>query len=439
MKRVLIANRGEVARRLIAFYKSQGVESVVAFSEADAEQPYLDEADFAVYLNGRSVGDTYLNPERVVSAAVDAGCDAIHPGYCFLAEHTDFFAYATSANVAIYSCDPTVIMKAVDRVLLRRTAKTLGVPLVPASDPLGPTDDGLAAGAQLGVPLLVKGVHGRAVARVDTLDALPEAVSEVRNFARAVSGEGSAVFLERAVDDHRYIGVTVVADRSGTVVHLGATDASLQVRFRTWVEELGPTVVPEVAAEIAAASVELAKAVGWIGVGTYRWAVTPRGGWYLLGFSARLTAGYSLTEAVHGVDLLNTQAMALEGDEVPWTQEDARLEEHGVQLRVFHVRVSDLSRPAGTITKLVLPEGVQVEAGVVEGLPCDVDSEPLLVKLTAVAPTRQAALVKARAALETLVIEGVDTNIQMLRALFDDRAFWDGDYDVRSLEPHRGH
>ena len=175
-----------------------------------------------------------------------------------------------------------------------------------------------------------------------------------------------------------------------------------------------------------------------MGVGKCRWAVTPHGGWYLLGFSARLATGYSLTERVHGVDLIDTQRMALMGDDIPWTQEDAALKEHGVQLRVFHVRTSDLSRPEGTITKLVLPDGVHCDVGVEEGLECNEDSEPLLVKITAVAPTRQAALVKARAALEQLVIEGIDTNLPMLKALFDDPKFWRGEYDVRTLEPMRG-
>ncbi|MEZ4321056.1 MAG: biotin carboxylase N-terminal domain-containing protein [Myxococcota bacterium] len=437
IRRVLIANRGEIAKRLIDYYRGQGIETVVAFSEADAEQPYLDDADFAVYLNGRRVGETYLDPHRVVSAALDSGCDAIHPGYCFLAEHVGFYSLATNANIAIYGCDALIIAKVVDRALVRRMAKTLGIPLIPGTEPIPADDDGLAAGAQLGFPLFVKAVAGGALARVDAMDELESAVSDVRQLGRAVSGD-SAVFLERAVDDQRHIGVTVVGDRQGRVVHLGAMDGSLEVRYRTWVEELGPDVVSDVSAKLTAASVELAKALGWTGVGKVRWAVTPRGGWYLLGFSARLATGYSLTERVHGVDLLRTQAMALEGDSIPWTQADAKLTEHGIQVRVFHVRTSDLSRPDGAVTRLVLPEGVFVEVGVEEGLECNEDSEPLLVKLTAVAPTRQAALVKMRAALDDLVVEGVDTNLPMLLALFDDQAFWRGEYDVRTLEPLRG-
>jgi acetyl-CoA carboxylase biotin carboxylase subunit len=433
IKRVLIANRGEIASRLIGFYEGLGVETVAAFSEPDAEAPYLDDADFAVYLNGRTVHETYLHPQRVVSAALDAGCDAIHPGTCFLAEHVDFYAAATNANVAIYGCDPTQIARLSDRAHVRAVAQALKLPMIPASDPLADDDTGVGAAAQLGFPLFVKSVAGGALARVESLDDVEEAVREVRKLAAGVSGD-PRVYLERAVDDQRHIGVTIVADRHGNVVHLGCMDGSLEVRYHTWVEELGPEVAPDVAERIAAASVALAKALEWTGVGKARWAVTPDGGWYLLGFSARLAAGYGLVEDVHGVDLLASQKMGLEGDPIPWTQGDAVFKRHGIQVRVHHVCAEDLTRPEGTLGKLVLPEGVRCDVGVAEGLVCTPHSEPVIVKLTATAPTRQAAIVKMRKALDDLVVEGVETNLDVLRALFGDEAFWEGRYDVRTLE-----
>lgn len=433
IRRVLIANRGEIARRLIRHYREIGIESVVAFSEADAENEYLDDADYAVYLNGRSVRDTYLSPIRVVSAALDAGCEAIHPGTCFLAEHVDFYAHATNANVAIYGCDPTIIAKVMDRAHIRQVAASLDLPMIPASAPLGSDDDGRAAAAQLGFPLFAKAVAGGALARVESLEHVSEAVREVRKLAAVVTGD-PRVYLERAVDDQRHVGVPIVADRHGHVVHLGCLDGSLEVRYHTWVEELGPEVVPAVAERITAASVALARALGWVGVGKARWAVTPDGGWYLLGFSARLFAGYGLVEEVHGVDLVQTQQMALEGEPVDWDQTDATAQRHGIQLRIHHVRPDDLSRPEGSIERLVLPKGVRCDVGVEANTPMTPDSEPVILKITATAPTRQAALVKARKALDDLVVEGVVTNVPTLRRLFDDREFWEGRYDVRLLE-----
>ncbi len=436
VKRVLVATRGEMARRLIEHYRRHGVESVVVFSEADAEQSYLDDADFAVYLNGRTVRETYLDPQRVVSAAVDAGCDAIHPGYCFLAEHVGFYTRATNANVLVYGCDPSLIERVVDRAHLRRLAASLNLPMIPATEPLADEEDGVAEAAQLGFPLFVKALAGGALARVDSIDEIPEAVREVRKLARVVSGD-PRVYLERAVDDQRHIGVPVVADRRGNVVQLGCMDGSLEVRYHTWVEELGPEVVPAMAQRITEASVALARALGWVGVGKVRWAVTPDGGWYLLGFSARLAAGYTLVEEVHGVDLVRVQSMALEGEDIPWKQEDATLTRHGIQLRIHHVRSCDLARPDGVVERLVLPEGVRCDVGIEEGSPVGADAEPVVVKLTATAPTRQAALVKARKALDDLVINGIDTNVDLLKALFDQRDFWEGRYDVRTLETLR--
>ena len=436
IRRVLIANRGEIARRLIRFYRENGIESVVAFSEADAEEGYLDDADYAGYLNGRTVRETYLDPVRVVSAALDAGCEAIHPGTCFLAEHVDFYAHATNANVAVYGCDPTLIARLMDRTHVRQVATALELPMIPASEPLTTEDDGRAAAAQLGFPLFVKAVAGGALARVDTLAGVEEAVREVRKLAAVVTGDGR-VYLERAVDHQRHISVPIVADRHGHVVHLGCMDGSLEVRYHTWVEELGPDVAPSVAAKITAASVTLAKALQWVGVGKARWAVTEDGGWYLLGFSARLSSGYGLVEAVHGVDLVEAQRMALEGEPLDWKQQDALARRHGVQLRIHHVRPTDLTRPEGVLERLVPPEGVRVDVGVDEGLALGPDSEPVLLKITATAPTRQAALVKARQALEELVVEGVETNVPVLEALFDQRSYWEGRYDVHTLEELR--
>lgn len=433
VNRVLIANRGEIARRLIRYYKERGVESVVAFSEADAEQDYLDEADYAVYLNGRTVNETYLDPQRVVSAALDAGCEAVHPGYCFLAEHVDFYALATNANLAVYGCDATNIVNVVDRQRVREIAASLRIPTIPATDPLEADDDGVAAAAQLGFPCFVKAVAGGALARVESLDEVAEAVADIRKLAKVVSGDPS-VFIERAVDDQRHIGVPVLGDRAGKVVHLGCMDGSLEVRYHTWVEELGPLVGGALSERITNASVQLARALQWTGLGKVRWAVTPDGGWYLLGFSARLAKGYSLTEAVYDIDLLQLQAMTLEGETIPWKQEQTGMTEHAIQLRIHHVDPETLDRHDGVITKLVLPQGVSCDVGVNEGAPCSADSEPLLVKITATGPTRQAALVKARAALGELVIEGVDTNIGMLERLFDHRPFWEDTYDVRTLE-----
>lgn len=437
VQRVLIANRGEIARRLIRFYKSIGIETVAAFSEPDVEQPCVQEADYPVYLTGKTVAETYLDPQKVVSACLDAGCEAIHPGYCFLAERVDFIQMALNANVGVIGSDPRSIWRAVDRFELRKHARELGIPLIPASPPLDPGDDGVAIGAQLGFPLFVKATGGGVIRRVEHQADLPAAVEAVREGAKLITGE-SSIYLERAVDRLRSIGTTVVRDRHGTTVHLGETDTSLEYDFHTWVEETGESFVNhELHGRLGAAAVELANHIEWIGVGRVRWALVPGGGWYLLGFSARLTTGYDLTEQVLGIDLIQTQhRVHVLGEALGWTQDDVKPTRHGIQLRIL---THDPDQPDlvanGTIERIVLPEGEHVEAvtGTAEGQPCNPDTDPLLAKITVSGPTRHAALVRARAALAELIIEGVPTNQAFLIRLLADEGVWRGEYDTATV------
>lgn len=436
IERVLIASRGEVARRLIRQFREAGVETVAVFSEPDVEQPWVEEADYAVYLMGRTVGETYLDPRRVVSAAMDAGCDAIHPGYCFLAERVDFVQMAMLANLLVIGGDPRALARAVDRFDVRRVARDLGIPIVPASERLAPDDDGVGAGALLGFPLYVKAPAGQVAQRVTAQDQLPTAVARVRDIAALLHGDRT-VYLERAVDHLRRCGTVVVADRHDTVVHLGETDGSLGLGVRSWVEEMGEALVGDLHQRLGEAAVEVARAIGWTGVGRVRWALTPDGGWYLLGFSGRLTTGYTLSERVLGLDLVHTQLRMFQGEPLTWGQEAVKPTRHGVQLRIFPVDVTDpLADVEGQIERLDLPEGdenVLVEAGTAAGQPCNRDTDPLLVKLTITGPTRHAALVRARAALEELVIEGVPTNRDFLLELLADERVWRGEYDTHTV------
>ena len=433
LTRVLIANRGEVARRLIRYFRQQGVETVAVFSEPEVEQVWVDEADYAVYLNGRTVSDTYLDGDRLVAAAQDAACDVIHPGYCFLAERPDFHRLAASANLGVVGPGHKVLETLVDRTAVRQVARELEIPMIPASGALGVDEDGVESSTQVGFPLMVKAVSGGALQTVTRFEDLGPALSMVRQASLLVTGD-PRVFFERRVDSMRHCAMTVVADAQGEVVCLGPSDSSLEVNFRSWVEELG-TEVPggELGADLAAASVALTRRLGFVGVGRVRWAITPNGGWYLLGLSGRLTTGFDLVEAVYGVDLVHTQMRLFAGEALGWEEAEVRPRVHGLQLRLFHVGPHGRGRPDGTLTRLEVPEGVQASVGVEEGQVCTAQTEPLIVKLTVTAPTRQAAIVKARHALSDLVIEGVSTNREVLLRLLAEEQFWNGAYDTTSL------
>ena len=439
MHRVLIANRGEIAHRLIRYFKEQGVETVAVFSEPDAEQPWLDEADYATYLNGRTVEETYKNPRKVLEAALDSGCEVVHPGYCFLAERHEFFHMCAMANVSVVGASPEVLAKVVDRSRLQALAEAAGVPVLPASRPLEEGDDGIEQAAYVGLPLFVKAVSGGALERVERIEEVPEVVARVGLAAAIETGDGR-VYLERALAALRHLGTRVVRDQHGTAVHLGTAEGSLQYRYRTWIEEApAPGANAALRTRLGEAAVRLAEQADFVGLANVRWGLTKEGNAFLLGFSPRITTGYTLSEQVLGIDLVDAQLQSLLGTPLGWSQSDVAATRHGIQIRLLHGDPTrGMAREEGVLERLDVPEGVTVDVGAHVGQPCTPDTDPLLCKITITAPTRGAAVVRARAVLDSLRVEGVPTNRELLIQVLGDEAFWRGEYDVRTLESHLG-
>lgn len=432
LARILIATRGEIARRLLRYYSDQGMETVLAFSEPEMDLGYMDDADYTVYLSGKTVAETYTDPSRVLSAAVDAGCDVIHPGYCFLAERLDFYQMAAAANMPVIGCIPQVMAIISSRMSLRDVASSVGIPLVPCSEVLPEGDDGVAYAAQMGFPLFVKAAEADVFERVESADSLSEAVQRVRQEAAAQSAPGT-VYLERVVESMRQMNTTVVADHHDLCLSLGSSESTIQSGYRKWVEEIGPeTLEAGLRDNLDEWAVALAKALKWVGVGVVRWAVTPDGGAYLLGMSARLTTGYSLIEHLHGVDLVDAQFSTLIGKPLEWSRADTAIRRHCVQVRILHVDEHG-GRPDGVIETLSLPEGPLLELGCEEGQACSENSDPLLLKITVSGPTRSEALKLAREALAAVVIEGVSSNLPQLRNVLEEQSFTEGNFVTSSL------
>jgi len=435
VERVLIASRGEMARRLIRFFKERDIETVSVFSEVDVEGPWVEEADYDMYLNGRTVDDTYMHPRRIVSAAMDAGCDAIHPGCNFLAERPELFDIAIAANIPVIGADPKALMRVQDRMGLRAAASELGIPLIPASDVIPEAEDGIAAGAQLGFPLFVKSVAAGIFRVVNSQEELPSAMAAMRDLSQKLEGD-RRVYLERAVGRMRHIGTVVVGDHHGATAFLGHTDGSIKANYHTWIEEMGTEVVGgDLPERLGDAAVYLSQKLGWTGVGRVSWALTPDGGWYLLGFSCRLTSGFSLVEQVYGIDLISTQMRVCTGNPLDWDGMASQPNKFGLQLRILHVDPADMSRPEGMIENLGAPEGdgVTMEWGTDIGFECNADTDPVLGKLTVTGPTRHAAIVRAKAALAEVIVEGVPTNKDVLMDVLGDNAFWKREQDSTTL------
>lgn len=436
IERVLIANRGEIASRLIRHFKAAGVETVSVFSEPDVEQPWVEEADFSVYLNGKTVAETYLDADKVVGAAMDAGADAVHPGYCFLADSPEFYSLCENANLFAFGAGSALLDTAGDRVAVRDLGRQLELDVVPGSEVLTNDMDIVAEAVQVGFPLYVKAQHSSQCIRVEKLADLGDALGALQERTK------DAVFLERAIDRLRYISVVVVGDDEIGSVPLGIVDSSIRAHQQTWIEEMGPEVVPgEFGLAIQGASVAIADHLGWRGVGRVRWALSG-GTVFLIGFTPRLPTGYSLTEAVHGLDLIEVQEKTLVGGHLGWGHLDTQPNRAGIQLRLFHVPdASTGERAEGEIMSFVMPEGegLVVETGTMEGMLHGPDTEPLLAKITVLASNREAAIIKARSALDHVKLEGLAHNLEALCAVLDDERFRAGDYHLDTLrERQRG-
>lgn len=417
-ERVLVACRGWIARRLLAFYRSIGIETVAVFSEPDAEASWLEEADFDAYLNGRTVLETYLCPERVVGAAMDAGCDAIHPGDGPLAEHLELYDQATKSNLGIIGIPPGQIRGIVDRRALFEQARRLQIPVIPSSGVIEPSSDGVEQAARLSLPVLVRAVCCEIAQRVDTFEALPAALAWVRDEAERISGD-RAVFLEGVVRRGVSLSTVVVADRHGTCVHLGHLDDSLSPPGPVSAQIAGAGVVPQpLWARLGEMSLALAHAVGWLGVGLVRWRVTPEGDPWLVACSARLPTGLELVEAIQGVDLIEAQHRAVIGERLSWQQPAPISDRCGIQIRLR-------AQGEGRLDTLALPtglDGVQLTEGADPGQLCSTETDPLLAKITVVDVDRTRATQRMHDVLAQVQVSGVQGNLGPLRGVFADEA-----------------
>lgn len=438
--RVLVASRGIVARHLIeVLSQEEDTETVSVFSEPDVEQPWVEEATFSTYLNGATVESTYLDVTRVVSAALDAGCDAVHPGVGLVAERLDFHSLARGANLPVIGTDPRVLLRSLDRGDLDKIAREANIPMIPSSGDLGEADEGIEAAGRLGYPLWVKASAGGVAIRVDSAAELATALPRARDRARALAGD-RRLYLQQHVEGLRTVATVVVGDRKGELVQLGHYTDALQVDGRFWIAEMGPSILPPGLGErLGQWALTVAKAVDWWNIGRVRWAISPAGHAFFLGHSPCLPPTWALVEEMLGVDLVVTQLRIARGERLAWEHHDIALDRHGVLLRLLHVDPIDGSRPEGTVERLVLPvvrqggSGLRVEAAVAEGSVCSADTDPVLAEIVVTAPTRQAALVRARAAVEAITVEGVPTSRDALLRLMAEEAFWKGEGDSRTI------
>ncbi|MCT9820009.1 ATP-grasp domain-containing protein [Microbacterium sp. W1N] len=441
LRTVLVANRGEIARRIIRTLHRCGIRAVAVYSDADADAPHVREADAAVRLGPAPAAESYLSVDAVLAAARATGADAVHPGYGFLSENVAFARACAAAGIVFIGPGERALEVMGDKIRAKEHVAGHGVPTVPGFSAAGMTDDEIAAAAEAaGFPLLVKpsaGGGGKGMQVVRAAGELAPALAAARRIARAAFGDDT-LLLERLIERPRHIEVQVLADAHGAVVHLGERECTLQRRHQKVIEEApSPAVDAAVRARLGEAACRAAASVGYRGAGTVEFLVAAErpDEFFFIEMNTRLQVEHPVTELVTGIDLVEQQLRVAAGEPLAFGQDDVHLSGHAIEARVYAESPERGFLPAtGTVLRWRAPEGVRTDAAVTSGSVVTADYDPMVAKVIAHADTRTAALHRLDAALAGTVVLGVDTNIAFLRTLLAEPAVVAGELDTGLIE-----
>jgi len=436
LRRVLVANRGEIAVRVIRACRRLGVESAAVFSEADRDAPHVALADRAAGIGPAPARESYLSIDRILDAGRRLGVDAVHPGYGFLAENAAFAEAVRNEGWAWIGPSPAAIRAMGEKTEARRAMQAAGVPVVPGvAEPLASLEEARARAAEVGYPVLLKaaaGGGGRGMRRVEDEAGLEGALRAARNEAGSAFGD-PAVYLEKYITEARHVEIQVFADREGRTIHMGERECSIQRRHQKVLEESpAPGLDPAIRARMGEEAVRAARAVSYEGAGTVEFLLAPDGEFWFLEMNTRIQVEHPVTEMVTGIDLVALQLRVAAGEPLLLTQEAVRLRGHAVECRIVAEDPAAGFQPAtGTVTAFRTPggPGVRFDSGIETGSRITPHYDPLLAKCVTWGRTRDEALDRMRAALAETTIGGVVTNLPLQRALVDHP-------DVRAARVH---
>ncbi len=438
---LLIANRGEIAVRLIRACRRLGIRAIAVYSDADARALHVLEADEAHRLGPAPAAESYLNQAAVLRAARVSGAEAIHPGYGFLAENPGFAQACLDAGLAWVGPPPAAMRLLGDKARAKALARRAGVPLLPGSHGESQDPERLAeAAVELGYPLLIKasaGGGGRGMRVVERADQLAAQLEAARREALASFGDGR-VLLERYLRRPRHVEVQVLGDRFGHLVHLGERECSIQRRHQKLVEETpSPAVSPALREEMGVAALRLARAAGYASAGTVEFLLDEDGRFAFLEVNTRLQVEHPVTEAVAGLDLAALQISVAAGEALPFSQADVRLDGHAIECRIVaEDPLAGFLPSAGTVVEFAVPPFVRTDAGVYPGAPVPSHYDSLLAKVVAHGTDRAAALERMIRALRETRVAGVRTNVDLLLATLEHPAFRAGALHTSFLAEH---
>ncbi len=441
-KKILVANRGEIAVRILRACRELGIQTVAVYSEADRSALHVRYADEAYLLGPAPARESYLRGDKIIEIARKCGADAIHPGYGFLAEREAFAAACLEAGLAFIGPKPSAIAAMGDKMTARQTVMAAGVRVVPGTEGKGAMSDEelLAVAPQIGFPLLIKasaGGGGKGMREVKSLEEMPALLQAARREAEAAFGDGN-VYLEKVVEGARHVEIQILADQHGNVIYLGERDCSLQRRHQKLIEEApSPFLDEALRRKMGEVAVKAAQAVDYVNAGTIEFLVDKDKNFYFLEMNTRLQVEHPVTEMVTGVDIVAEQIRIARGRQLSYKQKDIKIRGHAIECRINAEDPYNGFLPStGRILHSLLPTGpgVRVDTGVYPGFEITPYYDSLIAKLIVWGETRGQAILRMRRALEEYRLVGVRTNIPFHQRMMDSPRFIGGQYDTRFVE-----
>ena len=440
IRKILIANRGEIACRIIWTCKEMGIKTVAVHSEVDKDALHVRYADEAICIGPAASAESYVNIPSIISAAEITNVDAIHPGYAFLAESDLFAKICEDCNITFVGPRPEVIKMMGDKVEARRTMKAAGVPILPGSpEPIESPEEALKLAKEIGLPVIIKaaaGGGGRGMRIVRKEEDLASQLEMAQTEALAAFKNGS-VYIERYVERPRHIEIQVLADEHGNVVHLGERECSIQRRHQKLLEEApSPVITPEQRAEMGAVAVKACQEIGYTSAGTFEFLLDEDGSFYFMEMNTRIQVEHPVTEMVTLAYIVRNQVMIATGMNMDFRQDEVQIVGHSIECRINAEDPVKFTPSPGKITAFNIPggPGVRVDTAVYPGYVVPPNYDSMIAKLIVHARTRELAIARMQRALDMMVVEGIKTTIPLHKKIMADERFQKGDFSTKFME-----
>lgn len=441
IKKVLIANRGEIAVRIIRACREMGIETVAVYSEADKDALHTQLADEAICIGPAPSSESYLRMDRIISATIISGADAIHPGFGFLSENSRFAELCEQCNITFIGPDSKVIAKLGNKQEARNTMVAAGVPVIPGSkEPVYDAKTGAKIADEIGYPVIVKaalGGGGKGMRVANTPEEFENSFQTAQKETQMAFGDNT-MYIEHFVQHPRHIEFQILADSYGHVVHLGERDCSIQRNHQKMIEE-SPSVAisEELRQRMGEAAVKAARAAGYVNAGTIEFLLEKNGTFYFMEMNTRIQVEHPVTEWVTGIDLIKEQIRIASGKELSFRQEDVKLSGHAIECRINAENPEKGFRPSpGTITDMYLPggKGIRIDSAIYSGYTIPPYYDSMIAKLIVWAKNRKEAIRKMQSALGEVIIEGIDTNVDYQYEILNDPDYIAGNIDIEFIE-----